>query len=117
VAAPRAGRWLALYRYLGGPMATLLPVPLMNVINGGSHAANNMAFQEFVLVPHGALPTVPEPCAMVAPKVFQTLKGLLHKPRPSPPRWATRAASAPDLGEQRCRRVALLVGGDRAGWL
>lgn len=43
-----------LYRYLGGPLANLLPVPLMNVINGGSHAANNIDFQEFMIVPVGA---------------------------------------------------------------
>ena len=48
------GLGLPLYRYFGGPMSSLLPVPLMNVINGGEHAANNLDFQEFMLVPHGA---------------------------------------------------------------
>ncbi len=43
-----------LYRYLGGVNASLLPVPSMNVINGGSHAANNVDFQEFMIVPHNA---------------------------------------------------------------
>lgn len=43
-----------LYRYLGGPLANLLPVPLMNVINGGAHASNNVDFQEFMIVPVGA---------------------------------------------------------------
>lgn len=43
-----------LYRYLGGPMATVLPVPMMNVINGGEHADNNVDFQEFMIVPVGA---------------------------------------------------------------
>jgi enolase len=43
-----------LYRYLGGPLANLLPIPLMNVINGGAHAANNVDFQEFMIVPVGA---------------------------------------------------------------
>jgi enolase len=43
-----------LYRYLGGPMASLLPTPLMNLINGGAHAANNVDFQEFMIVPVGA---------------------------------------------------------------
>jgi enolase len=43
-----------LYRYLGGPAASLLPVPLMNLINGGAHAANNVDFQEFMIVPVGA---------------------------------------------------------------
>ncbi|MCM1985374.1 phosphopyruvate hydratase [Lyngbya confervoides] len=45
---------LPLYRYLGGPLANLLPVPLMNVINGGAHADNNVDIQEFMIVPHGA---------------------------------------------------------------
>ena len=45
---------LPLYRYLGGPFANLLPVPLMNVINGGAHANNNVDIQEFMIVPHGA---------------------------------------------------------------
>jgi enolase len=43
-----------LYRYLGGPLASLLPTPLMNLINGGAHAANNVDFQEFMIVPVGA---------------------------------------------------------------
>ncbi len=45
---------LPLYRYLGGPMANLLPVPMMNVINGGAHADNNVDFQEFMIMPIGA---------------------------------------------------------------
>ncbi|MCA1992975.1 MAG: phosphopyruvate hydratase, partial [Coleofasciculus sp. S288] len=45
---------LPLYRYLGGPLANVLPVPLMNVINGGVHADNNVDFQEFMIVPLGA---------------------------------------------------------------
>ena len=69
------GLGLPLYRYLGGPMASLLPVPLMNVINGGAHAANNLDFQEFMLVPHGAS-TFRESLRMGA-EVFHTLKGLL----------------------------------------
>ncbi|MCU0518224.1 MAG: phosphopyruvate hydratase [Oscillatoria sp. Prado101] len=45
---------IPLYRYLGSPLSNLLPVPLMNVINGGAHAANNVDFQEFMIVPVGA---------------------------------------------------------------
>lgn len=45
---------LPLYRYLGGPMANLLPVPLMNILNGGAHADNNVDIQEFMIVPLGA---------------------------------------------------------------
>ena len=47
---------IPLYRYLGGPLANLLPVPMMNVINGGEHAANNIDFQEYMIVPVGAPP-------------------------------------------------------------
>jgi enolase len=45
---------LPLYRYLGGPMANILPIPFMNVINGGAHADNNVDIQEFMIVPHHA---------------------------------------------------------------
>ena len=71
------GLGLPLYRYLGGPMASLLPVPLMNVINGGAHAANNLDFQEFMLVPHGAS-SFQEALRMGA-EVFHTLKSLLNE--------------------------------------
>ncbi len=71
------GLGLPLYRYLGGPMSSLLPVPLMNVINGGAHAANNLAFQEFMLVPHGA-ESFREALRMGA-EVFHVLKELLVK--------------------------------------
>lgn len=71
------GYGMPLYRYLGGPMASLLPVPLMNVINGGAHAANNLDFQEFMLVPHGAN-TFREALRMGA-EVFHTLKQLLSE--------------------------------------
>ena len=52
--AAAAASGTPLYRSLGGDAATLLPVPLMNVINGGKHADNNLDFQEFMIVPHGA---------------------------------------------------------------
>lgn len=57
LAAAKAGAevlGLPLYRYLGGPLSNLLPVPLMNVINGGAHADNNVDIQEFMIVPIGA---------------------------------------------------------------
>ncbi len=75
--AAASGLGLPLYRYLGGPMASLLPVPLMNVINGGAHAANNLDFQEFMLVPHGAS-TFRESLRM-GTEVFHTLKSLLSE--------------------------------------
>ena len=66
---------LPLYRYLGDPLSTLLPVPLMNVINGGAHAANSMDFQEFMLVPHGAK-SFSESLRM-GTEIFHALKALL----------------------------------------
>ncbi|MBD2577424.1 phosphopyruvate hydratase [Oscillatoria sp. FACHB-1406] len=66
---------IPLYRYLGGPLANVLPVPLMNVINGGAHAANNVDFQEFMIVPGGA-PTFAEALRWGA-EVFATLSKVL----------------------------------------
>src|SRR5205085_7853384 len=67
---------LPLYRYLGGANARYLPVPMMNVINGGKHADNNVDFQEFMIVPIGA-PTFAEALRMGA-EVFHSLKKVLH---------------------------------------
>jgi enolase len=73
-AAAQAG--LPLYRYLGGAAAHLLPVPLMNVLNGGVHADNGLDIQEFMLVPAGAR-SFGEALRMGV-EIFQTLRGLLH---------------------------------------
>jgi enolase len=89
------GIGLPLYRYLGGPMATLLPVPLMNVINGGAHAANSLDFQEFMVVPHGA-PSFREALRM-GTEVFHTLKGLLQE-RGMSTAVGDEGGFAPDLG-------------------
>lgn len=67
---------LPLYRYLGGTRAVTLPVPLMNIINGGAHADNNVDFQEFMIVPWGA-PTFREGLRYGA-EVFHALKKVLH---------------------------------------
>ena len=66
-----------LYRYLGGPMASTLPVPLMNVINGGAHADNNLDIQEFMIVPAGFL-TFSE-ALRAGVETFHALKSLLTK--------------------------------------
>ena len=66
-----------LYRYLGGVGANLLPVPLMNILNGGAHADNSVDPQEFMIAPHGA-PKFSEALRMGA-EVFHTLKGVLKK--------------------------------------
>ncbi len=66
---------IPLYQYLGGSNAYLLPVPCMNIINGGKHADNNVDFQEFMIAPHGAS-TFTEAIRMGI-EVFHTLKGVL----------------------------------------
>jgi enolase len=68
---------LPLYRYLGGPMARVMPVPLMNILNGGAHANNNVDAQEFMVVPIGA-DTFPDALRMGV-EVFHALKGVLGK--------------------------------------
>jgi enolase len=66
---------IPLYQYLGGTNAYLLPVPCLNIINGGKHADNNVDFQEFMIAPHGA-PSFTEAIRMGV-EVFHTLKAVL----------------------------------------
>ncbi len=68
---------IPLYRYLGGVHANLLPVPMMNILNGGAHADNSVDPQEFMVAPHGAK-SFSEALRMGA-EVFHTLKGVLKK--------------------------------------
>jgi enolase len=74
--AAAAAKNAPLYRYVGGTSARTLPVPMMNVINGGAHADNPIDFQEFMIVPLGA-PTFSEGLRMGV-EVFHTLKKALH---------------------------------------
>ncbi len=67
---------VSLYRYIGGSKAHILPVPMMNIINGGMHADNNLDIQEFMIMPAGA-PTFSK-ALQWACEVFHTLKGILH---------------------------------------
>ncbi len=67
---------LPLYRYLGGPMASLLPVPMMNVVNGGAHADNNLDIQEFMIVPWG-FPSFSD-ALRAGVETFHALKGILE---------------------------------------
>jgi len=67
---------LPLYRYIGGVKASVLPVPMMNIVNGGAHADNNVELQEFMIMPVGA-PSLPEAVRMGA-EVFHSLKKILH---------------------------------------
>lgn len=74
--AAAASLGLPLYRYLGGTNASLLPVPCMNVINGGKHADNTVDFQEFMVAPHNA-PSFAESIRM-GMETFHALKAILH---------------------------------------
>src|SRR5699024_2359929 len=74
-AAQEAG--LPLYRYVGGTNARTLPVPLMNILNGGSHADNKIDFQEFMIVPFGA-PTFSEALRW-GTTIFHNLKAVLKE--------------------------------------
>jgi len=74
-AAEEAG--LPLYSYLGGPNAKELPVPMMNVLNGGAHADNNVDFQEFMIIPAGAS-SITE-AVRIGAEVFHNLKAVLKK--------------------------------------
>ena len=67
---------LPLYKYVGGPNAHLLPTPMMNILNGGVHADNNVDFQEFMIMPVGA-PTFREALRWCA-EIYHTLKRVLH---------------------------------------
>ena len=80
MAAARAAAYafgLPLYRYLGGINARYLPVPMMNVVNGGAHAANNLDIQEFMILPSGAK-SISQAIQMGA-ETFHALKGILKK--------------------------------------
>jgi len=68
---------IPLYKYLGGPNARTLPVPMMNIINGGAHADNNVDFQEFMIVPVGAAAF--RDALRMGAEIFHTLKTVLNK--------------------------------------
>jgi len=107
------GLGLPLYRYLGGPMSSLLPVPLMNVINGGEHAANNLDFQEFMLVPHGA-ESFREALRMGA-EVFHTLKDLLSQ-RGLSTAVGDEGGFAPNLESNKAAGELLIQAIEQAGF-
>ncbi|HTD24233.1 MAG TPA: phosphopyruvate hydratase [Terriglobales bacterium] len=75
--AAAASLGMPLYRYIGGVNARTLPVPMMNILNGGAHADNNVDFQEFMVMPVGA-PSFSEALRWGA-EIFHTLKGVLKK--------------------------------------
>jgi enolase len=78
---------IPLYKYLGGPNARTLPVPMMNIINGGAHADNNVDFQEFMIVPVGA-DSFSE--ALRMGRSFSQLKSVLERRKVTRPALATK---------------------------
>jgi enolase len=109
-AAAEAG--LPLYRWLGGEAARTLPVPLMNVINGGVHAQNRLDLQEFMVVPAGA-ETFSEGLRIGA-EVFHRLKAVLHE-RGLATGVGDEGGFAPDLESTEQAVEAILEAAERAG--
>lgn len=104
---------LPLYRYLGGPLANLLPVPLMNVINGGSHADNNVDIQEFMIVPVGA-PSFKEALRYGA-EVFAALSSVLHERKLSTS-VGDEGGFAPNLESNQAALELLIMAIEKAGY-
>ncbi len=104
---------LPLYRYLGGPSAALLPCPMMNVINGGAHADNNLDFQEFMIRPVGA-PSFSEAVRWGA-EVFHTLKAIL-KERGHITAVGDEGGFAPNLKSHEEALELILEAIERAGY-
>jgi enolase len=110
-AAAEAG--LPLWRYLGGEAAHLLPVPMMNVLNGGAHADNKVDFQEFMVVPVGAS-TFSE-AVRTGDEVFHALKRTLHD-RGLSTAVGDEGGFAPDLDSNEAALEALMAGIEAAGY-
>ncbi len=104
---------LPLYRYLGGPMSSVLPVPLMNVLNGGVHADNNVDIQEFMIVPVGAA-SFREALRWGA-EVFATLKKVLKEKKLNT-NVGDEGGFAPDLRSNREALELLVQAIERAGY-
>jgi enolase len=101
------------YIYLGGPGATVLPVPLLNVLNGGAHADNSVDIQEFMLVPIG-FPTFSE-ALRAGTEVYHVLKGIL-KGRGLTTAVGDEGGFAPDLDSNREALDLLLLAIEKAGY-
>ncbi len=104
---------LPLYKYLGGNDATILPVPLMNIVNGGCHADNNLDIQEFMIAPLGAH-TFTEAMRM-ATEVFHNLKAILHGKGLSTS-VGDEGGFAPSLGSNEEALALILDAIDKAGY-
>jgi enolase len=106
-------RGLPLYRHLGGPGDLILPVPMMNIINGGAHADNSVDIQEFMILPIGA-PSFSEALRYGA-EVFHTLKKVLHAQGLNTA-VGDEGGFAPDLPSNEAALVTILEAIDRAGY-
>jgi enolase 1/2/3 len=111
--AQAAEEGLPLWRYLGGAEACVLPVPMMNVLNGGAHADNAVDFQEFMIVPCGA-GTFSE-CLRMGAEVFHALKGTLHE-RGLSTAVGDEGGFAPDLSSNEEALRVLVAGIEAAGY-
>ncbi|WP_344784637.1 phosphopyruvate hydratase [Gordonia caeni] len=110
-AAESAG--LPIYRYVGGANAHLLPVPMMNIINGGEHADNGIDFQEFMIAPIGA-PSFSEALRWGA-EVYHSLKSVLHKQGMSTA-LGDEGGFAPDLPNTEAAIAAIADAVGKAGF-
>jgi enolase len=111
--AAAAEERLPLWRYLGGEAARVLPVPMMNVLNGGAHADNSVDFQEFMIVPVGA-PTFAE-ALRTGSEVFHALKRTLHA-QGLGTAVGDEGGFAPDLSSNEAALQALVAGIEAAGY-
>ncbi|MBD0318569.1 MAG: phosphopyruvate hydratase [Thermoleophilia bacterium] len=109
-AAEEAGA--SLFRWIGGGEASVLPVPLMNLVNGGAHAQNSLDLQEFMLVPAGA--TSFSEALRIGAEVFHTLRALLHE-RGLATAVGDEGGFAPDLPSSEAAIEAILEAAERAG--
>ncbi len=103
-----------LWRYLGGEAARVLPVPMMNVLNGGAHADNSVDFQEFMIVPSGASSF--HECLRMGAEVFHNLKKTLGK-RGLGTAVGDEGGFAPDLESNEAALQAVIEGIEAAGYV
>jgi enolase len=111
--AAAAEEGLPLWRYLGGEAAHVLPVPMMNVLNGGAHADNSVDFQEFMVVPVGAASF--SDCLRMGTEVFHALKKTLHD-RGLGGGVGDEGGFAPNLGSNEEALQMLVAGIEAAGY-
>jgi len=111
--AAAADAGLPLWRHLGGAEANLLPVPMMNVLNGGAHADNKVDFQEFMVVPAGAESFAQ--CLRMGAEVFHALKKTLHDAGLGTA-GGDEGGFAPDLGSNEEALQMLVKGIEAAGF-